>query len=71
MLRALVDAGISCRRGIPPIHLEPLYVERFGARSLPVTEEVASRSIFLPMYASLSEPEERRVIEAVVEIVTR
>jgi len=71
VLRALVDAGISCRRGIPPIHLEPLYVERFGARSLPVTEEVASRSIFLPMYASLSEPEERRVIEAVVEIVTR
>ena len=71
VLRALVDAGISCRRGIPPIHLEPLYVERFGARSLPVTEEVASRSIFLPMYASLAEPDERRVIEAVVEIVTR
>ena len=71
VLRALVDAGISCRRGIPPIHLEPLYVDRFGAISLPATEEVASRSIFLPMYASLPEPDQRRVIEAVAGIATR
>jgi len=70
VLRALVDAGISCRRGIPPIHLEPLYVDRFGRSMLPVTEEVASRSIFLPMYASLPESDQRRVVDAVAEIVT-
>ena len=71
VLRALVDLGISCRRGIPPIHLEPLYVDRFGRVALPVTEEVASRSLFLPMYASLPETDQRRVIDAVAEIVTR
>jgi len=71
VLRALVDLGISCRRGIPPIHLEPLYVDRFGLVALPVTEEVASRSLFLPMYASLPETDQRRVIDAVAEIVTR
>ena len=71
VLRALVEGGISCRRGIPPIHLEPLYVDRFGRASLPVTEEVASRSLFLPMYASLPEADQRRVVDAVLEIVTR
>src|SRR5581483_6579554 len=50
VLRELVERGISCRRGIPPIHLEPLYVNRFGRQSLPVTEEVAARSLFLPMF---------------------
>ena len=71
VLRALVDRGISCRRGIPPIHLEPLYADRLGRVSLPVTEEVASGSLFLPMYASLAEADQDRVIDAVVEILTR
>jgi len=70
VLRALVERGISCRRGIPPIHLEPLYRDRFGPISLPVTEEVASRSLFIPLYASLSESDQARVIDAVREIVT-
>lgn len=70
-MRELVDLGISCRRGIPPIHLEPLYQERFGRTSLPVTEEVAERSIFLPMFSSLGEDDQARVIDAVTRIVTR
>lgn len=70
VLRALIDRGISCRRGIPPIHLEPLYTSRFGSLSLPVTERVAARSIFLPMFASLSDGDQDRVIDAVAEIVT-
>src|SRR5262245_28658768 len=36
MIRALVERGISCRRGIPPVHLEPLYASRFGRPSLPI-----------------------------------
>ena len=69
VLRTLVERGISCRRGIPPIHLEPLYRDRFGPISLPVTEEVASRSLFIPLYASISESDQARVIDAVREIV--
>jgi len=71
VLQALVDRGISCRRGIPPIHLEPLYVARVGRVSLPVTEAVAARSIFLPMFASLEAADQDRVIDAVGEIVAR
>jgi dTDP-4-amino-4,6-dideoxygalactose transaminase len=70
-LRELAGLGISCRRGIPPIHLEPLYANRYGPISLPVTEEVAARSIFLPIFASLSDADQRRVIDAVRSLLTR
>jgi perosamine synthetase len=66
LLRELVADGISCRRGISPIHLEPLYRERFGELSLPVTERVAARSLFIPIFASLSAGDQDRVIAAVV-----
>jgi dTDP-4-amino-4,6-dideoxygalactose transaminase len=66
LLRELVAAGISCRRGIQPIHLEPLYRERFGALTLPITEEVAARSLFIPIFASLSNDDQDRVIDAVI-----
>jgi len=69
VLRALVERGISCRRGIPPIHLEPLYLNRYGRVSLPVTEAVAARSLFIPMFASLADDDQDRVIEAVTGIV--
>jgi perosamine synthetase len=71
VLRALIERGISCRRGIPPIHLEPLYTGRFGRVSLPVTEQVSARSLFLPMYASLVAADQDRVIATVIDIVTR
>jgi dTDP-4-amino-4,6-dideoxygalactose transaminase len=70
LLRGLVDAGISSRRGIPPIHLEKLYRERHRGAPLPVTEQVAVQSIFLPMYASLSAADQDRVVDAVVGILT-
>jgi perosamine synthetase len=71
LLRELADLGVSCRRGIPPIHLERLYVDRFGPVSLPVTEEVSARTLFLPMYASLTEADQSRVTESVTRIVAR
>lgn len=69
VMRRLIAAGVSCRRGIPPIHLEPLYLDRFGPMSLPITEDVAARSIFLPIFAGLTADEQSRVIDAVVNVV--
>jgi dTDP-4-amino-4,6-dideoxygalactose transaminase len=70
MMRKLVECGVSCRRGIPPIHLEPLYRSRCGTLSLPITESVSASSVFLPMFASLSESDQSHVIEAVIRIAT-
>jgi dTDP-4-amino-4,6-dideoxygalactose transaminase len=71
MIRALVERGISVRRGIPPVHLEPLYAGRFGRLSLPVTEEVSDTSILLPMFASLADDDQARVIDAVTALAAR
>jgi perosamine synthetase len=70
IMRELIAAGVSCRRGIPPIHLEPLYRDRCRV-SLPVTEAIAAESIFIPMYASLPEADQARVIDHVIGLVTR
>ena len=70
VMRELIEAGITCRRGIPPIHLEPLYRGRAHA-PLPVTEAVAAESIFLPMYASLTETDQTRVIDVVLRAAAR
>jgi perosamine synthetase len=69
LLRQLVEGGVSCRRGIPPIHLEPLYRDRAGVAPLPITEEVARRSVFLPIFASLADADQARVIDAVVRLL--
>ena len=71
LLRALVERGVSCRRGIAPVHLEPLYVARFGPNTLAATEEVSDTSLLLPMFASLSETDQTRVISAVTELLSR
>jgi perosamine synthetase len=71
VLRELVELGISCRRGIPPIHLEPFYANRLGPISLPVTEAVSARTIFLPMFASLADADQDRIINAVTSLLTR
>jgi perosamine synthetase len=70
VMRELIAAGVTCRRGIPPIHLEPFYLDR-GRVSLPITEAVAAGSIFLPMYASLTESDQARVIEAMIQALAR
>jgi dTDP-4-amino-4,6-dideoxygalactose transaminase len=69
VLRELAARGISCRRGIPPIHLEPLYChDRTASAPLPITERVAARSIFLPIFAGLSDGDQQRVIDAVCSL---
>lgn len=69
VLRELAARGISCRRGIPPIHLEPLYRHRPGVTPLPVTERVAARSVFIPMFSGIIDADQQRVIDAVRDLV--
>ena len=48
-----------------------LYRVRCGLFSLPVTEEVAARSVFLPIFGALSDADQDRIIDAVIGIVSR
>jgi dTDP-4-amino-4,6-dideoxygalactose transaminase len=63
MERMLAD-GVATRRGVMAIHEEPYYLERFGRASLPVTEAATRETLLLPLYMTMSDAEQDRVVEA-------
>lgn len=63
--------GISTRRGIMAIHLEPAYRVRFGEVRLPETERAFQETLILPLYVQMTEEEQDHVIEAFKEALTR
>ena len=46
-------------------HLEPAY-EGFTERSLPVTERLTARTLILPLFHDLTEPEQDLVVSVIV-----
>ncbi len=62
MMNHLQEKGITTRRGIPPIHLEPVYEQGLHLKN---TEEVSQTSLFLPIYPQLSQNEIDYIIESV------
>lgn len=53
LMRRLLSAGVSTRRGVMASHLEPAFAG--GTSSpLPVTELLAARSLILPLYHEMS-----------------
>ena len=70
---SLAERGIPSRAYFPPLHLQPYIRERFGSQSgiLPVTEEVAARTLALPFHNGLSESEVERVVQALLGSVER
>jgi len=68
ILNGLIARGISCRRGIFPIHMEPFYRRRLGEITLPVTQDVSASTILLPIFPGLSEQDQRTIIDAVMEL---
>jgi perosamine synthetase len=66
VIAGLAERGIPSRAYFSPIHLQPYIRERFGTREgmLPVTEDIAGRTLALPFHASLSERQIETVVEA-------
>ncbi len=65
VVQTLTAAGIECRAYFPPIHLQPLYASyKTPENSLPVTEEIASRTLALPFFNALGHEQIRQVCRA-------
>ena len=62
----LARQGIPTRPYFPPIHLQPLYRERFGYREgdFPRTEDASRRTLALPFHGNLGEAEVETVCRA-------
>jgi perosamine synthetase len=67
VMQQLLDRGISTRRGVMAVHLEPCYRGDFGHLSLPVTSHVARQGLILPLYPQMTEAEQDYVIEALID----
>jgi perosamine synthetase len=65
-VRRLATLGIQSKPYLPAIHLMSFYRERFGHREgeFPVCEDAAARSLALPFYPGLKQPEVERVAES-------
>ena len=58
------EAGVSARRGIMAAHLEPAY-DGCAQRPLPATERLTARTLILPLFHELTEPEQDRVVSVI------
>jgi dTDP-4-amino-4,6-dideoxygalactose transaminase len=63
LMQRLLNQGISTKRGIMAIHLEPCYVD--DDIVLPNTERLTSQTLILPLYPSMKEEEVQYVISEV------
>ncbi|MFF5973164.1 aminotransferase class I/II-fold pyridoxal phosphate-dependent enzyme [Streptomyces sp. NPDC012769] len=61
LLGVLAEAGISARRGIMASHLEPAYAGH-PAAPLPVTERISRDSLILPLFHTMTEEQQDRVV---------
>jgi len=70
MDRLMVD-GVPTRPYFVPIHLQPLYRERFGYRpgAFPVTEKVAAMTLALPFFTTMTEEQVDYVCDRLVASV--
>ncbi|MER6032939.1 DegT/DnrJ/EryC1/StrS family aminotransferase [Streptomyces sp. NPDC101169] len=70
LLAALAAAGVSARRGIMAAHLEPAY-EGHPRGPLPVTERISRDSLILPLFHTMTEDQQDRVVTALREQARR
>jgi len=63
LMQALLDQGISTRRGIMNSHQEAAYADTHPRR-LPHSEAARDNVILLPLFGGMTDDEQRRVIEA-------
>lgn len=61
VMQAMLDAGISTRRGIMCSHREPAYRDHPLARPLPHSEQAQDVGVLLPLYSGMSAEDQLRV----------
>jgi perosamine synthetase len=70
LMQALLDRGVSSRRGIMAIHREAPYCTGAWDARLPVTNVVTDTTLVLPLYHDMTEDEQEYVMNC-VELIGR
>jgi perosamine synthetase len=69
VMARLLEAGIATRPGVMAIHITAYYRTHFPCVKLPVTERVTRNSLILPMYATMTDPEQAYVLEHLLPLL--
>ena len=69
VMQALLDLGISTRRGVMNIHLEPAYAGDVDGVTLPNSELAQHRAVILPLYAQMLDQEVDGIADSLTRIV--
>ncbi|MEW2358227.1 DegT/DnrJ/EryC1/StrS family aminotransferase [Spirillospora sp. NPDC029432] len=65
LLRRMLAAGVSARRGIMAAHREPAYAG--VPADLPVTDRFTTRSLILPLFHDMTGEQQDRVVETIAD----
>jgi len=68
LMQELLDRGISSRRGIMTIHRETAYSS--DKVYLPTSEDLADRSIVIPLYVGMSKEDINSVIDSLIHLLS-
>ena len=73
LIAKLRDMGVGVGWHFPPLHLQKFYVDKYGYKpgAFPVAEEIAARTMSLPMSARLTDDDVDRVIASVGSAIGR
>jgi perosamine synthetase len=69
VMQALLNLGISTRRGVMCAHLEEPYAAAWPEGSLPHSKAARDRGIILPLYPSMPEADLEKVVSVLGEVV--
>ncbi len=69
IMQELLAKGVSTRRGIMAIHLEPAYQQLAGSSSLPETERAFKETVIMPLYPQMTMEELDYVIASLKEVL--
>ncbi len=71
VVNEMQKSGIGCGRYFAPIHLQPLYVEKFGYKTgdFPMAESAAERVIALPFFNKISDAQIDEVCEMLEKLI--
>lgn len=73
LIEELKERGIGCSVHFIPLHTHPYYRNtwRYRRGDFPVAEDYFDRCISLPLYPAMSDDDQQRVIDAILDIAKR
>lgn len=69
VMRALKEHGVGTQVHYIPVHQQPYYRKRYGARRLPGAESYYARQLSLPLFAGMEDGDVDHVVAALGEVL--